>query len=698
MAPSAKSAERAQQLLHRDLELERRRQRRAAPRRPSRAWPARPRPARRRAARRRASASPASSSSAGATRLTSPIRSASVAADQLAGHDQLLGAAEPDDLRQPRGAADVGDQPDPRLGHADDRVRRRSRAGRRRARAPSRRRCRRRGSRRSTGLAISSARFQASRHRARGTRAGARASSASAAERAEVHAGGEHRARAAERRRSATAGSAAAARSASPTREHQLAVERVALLGAVEDDVADRAVLLGDDEGHCRERSSGSARAMSPRTPIGHDLLERLGALEAVDGPAKPIAKVVRERQGARQGQRGPAQRHLARPPAAPAADRRADGDVDSAVLLDWLGGEDAETAADLLIGAGLAGAVPTVATGYADWADTEPARRRRAPHRDRPRRLQRHRRPRCSPPRWPPARGGARGTGKLLALAGAGRARRRRLPRRPPHLRRGRRRRHDRVRGRPGGLDARRSPTPRWARARCSAVEVGGAAVLVARRGGERLRARRHLLAPRRLAGRGRARRRLRDVPAARQRASGSPTARVEQGPAAYPQPALEARVRDGSIEVRAAAVGYASGRLSRAPRPAAPAAAPRAADRGRRGAAHARDRARGAAARRQAPDRRPPADPRAGRGADLALGAAGRAARAAADAFQSVLLVCGLLLLCPALLTLADVLGADFGELPGRRVRVDLAASLARRRRALRARAIGALARSAR
>ena len=35
-----------------------------------------------------------------------------------------------------------------------------------------------------------------------------------------------------------------------------------------------------------------------------------------------------------------------------------------SAVVLDWLGGEDAETAADLLLGAGLAGAVPTVATG----------------------------------------------------------------------------------------------------------------------------------------------------------------------------------------------------------------------------------------------------------------------------------------------------------------------------------------------
>src|SRR4051794_16965958 len=33
---------------------------------------------------------------------------------------------------------------------------------------------------------------------------------------------------------------------------------------------------------------------------------------------------------------------------------------------------------------------------------------------------------------------------------------------------------------------------------------------------------------------------------------------------------------------------------------------------------------------------------------------------------AFQSVLLVCGLLLLYPALLRLADVLGADFADLP--------------------------------
>ena len=33
---------------------------------------------------------------------------------------------------------------------------------------------------------------------------------------------------------------------------------------------------------------------MSPRTPIGHDLIEQLGALEAVDAPAKAVAKFVR--------------------------------------------------------------------------------------------------------------------------------------------------------------------------------------------------------------------------------------------------------------------------------------------------------------------------------------------------------------------------------------------------------------------
>ena len=94
-----------------------------------------------------------------------------------------------------------------------------------------------------------------------------------------------------------------------------------------------------------------------------------------------------------------------------------------SAVLLDWLGGDDAETAADVLLGAGLAAAVPTVATGYADWADTEPAsdtvRRLGIVHAA------------CNgtaavlfAASLAARAAGARGRGKLLALGGRGRSR----------------------------------------------------------------------------------------------------------------------------------------------------------------------------------------------------------------------------------------------------------------------------------
>src|SRR5919109_1955351 len=45
-----------------------------------------------------------------------------LAADHLPGHHQLLGAPEADDLGEAGGAADVGDQADPRLRHDDRRV------------------------------------------------------------------------------------------------------------------------------------------------------------------------------------------------------------------------------------------------------------------------------------------------------------------------------------------------------------------------------------------------------------------------------------------------------------------------------------------------------------------------------------------------------------------------------------------------
>ena len=49
-------------------------------------------------------------------------------------------------------------------------------------------------------------------------------------------------------------------------------------------------------------------------------------------------------------------------------------GTFTSAVLLDWLGGERSRPATERLIALGLASTVPTVASGYSDWADTEVA------------------------------------------------------------------------------------------------------------------------------------------------------------------------------------------------------------------------------------------------------------------------------------------------------------------------------------
>lgn len=48
-----------------------------------------------------------------------------------------------------------------------------------------------------------------------------------------------------------------------------------------------------------------------------------------------------------------------------------------SASLLDLIGGKRSRPAATRLVGAGIAAAVPTVATGLAEWLDTEPASRR---------------------------------------------------------------------------------------------------------------------------------------------------------------------------------------------------------------------------------------------------------------------------------------------------------------------------------
>jgi nitrite reductase/ring-hydroxylating ferredoxin subunit len=47
-------------------------------------------------------------------------------------------------------------------------------------------------------------------------------------------------------------------------------------------------------------------------------------------------------------------------------------GTFTSAVLLDWLGGSDSRSASKRLIGLGVLSAAPVVASGYSDWGDTE--------------------------------------------------------------------------------------------------------------------------------------------------------------------------------------------------------------------------------------------------------------------------------------------------------------------------------------
>ena len=170
-----------------------------------------------------------------------------LAADQLAGHHQLLGAAEADHRRQPRRAADVRDQADPRLGHADQRV------GGDHAQVARQRELH--------GAADAGAVDHADRRLGHllGEVPGVEAGAAERAQvlgrlgqggqRAEVHAGGEHRAGAADHDAAHRRfGGRLAQRLAG--RDHQLAVERVALLRPVQHDVADGSVVFGQHEGH----------------------------------------------------------------------------------------------------------------------------------------------------------------------------------------------------------------------------------------------------------------------------------------------------------------------------------------------------------------------------------------------------------------------------------------------------------------
>jgi nitrite reductase/ring-hydroxylating ferredoxin subunit/uncharacterized membrane protein len=112
---------------------------------------------------------------------------------------------------------------------------------------------------------------------------------------------------------------------------------------------------------------------MPTRKPAGEQLVKQLGEVEVLDAAAKPLAKAIRDLTSPKKIKEALSGTWLGHP-VHPMLVAVPIGNWVSAVLLDWVGGDDAETGADLLVGAGLATAVPTVATGYNDWADSEPA------------------------------------------------------------------------------------------------------------------------------------------------------------------------------------------------------------------------------------------------------------------------------------------------------------------------------------
>jgi nitrite reductase/ring-hydroxylating ferredoxin subunit/uncharacterized membrane protein len=104
-----------------------------------------------------------------------------------------------------------------------------------------------------------------------------------------------------------------------------------------------------------------------------HAAVARLGELAALDPLAQRLGAAVRGAVGPgglRDALSGRALGHALHP----LLTDLPIGTWTSAMVLDAIGGPDADRAAERLIGVGIAAALPTAATGLLDWSDTEPA------------------------------------------------------------------------------------------------------------------------------------------------------------------------------------------------------------------------------------------------------------------------------------------------------------------------------------
>jgi len=101
-----------------------------------------------------------------------------------------------------------------------------------------------------------------------------------------------------------------------------------------------------------------------------HTWTERIGTIEAFDGVAKPTAAAVKRMIGrgfVKDTLSGTQLGH----PAHPLLTDVPIGAFTSAAILDVVGGASTDGAADLLVAAGIASAVPTAVSGAADWSET---------------------------------------------------------------------------------------------------------------------------------------------------------------------------------------------------------------------------------------------------------------------------------------------------------------------------------------
>lgn len=107
--------------------------------------------------------------------------------------------------------------------------------------------------------------------------------------------------------------------------------------------------------------------------PLPRALSERIGAVEALDPPAQAIGRQIRGLLPAGGGVKDLISGTWVGHALHPLITDIPIGTWTSATLLDLFGGRAGRPAAQRLIGVGLAGAAPTALTGWSDWADSEP-------------------------------------------------------------------------------------------------------------------------------------------------------------------------------------------------------------------------------------------------------------------------------------------------------------------------------------